>query len=84
MTICTDWPYMTVVDEVVQILEDNPAVHDYSVSSNDRIRFWVGTPAHREAKQAVVTDLEGLEGVEVELEKQENDWLWYDISVTNE
>lgn len=69
------------LDEVTDILDENSAVHDYDVK-NDGVQFWVGVRAYKEAKQAVIDDIEALDGVELTCEKNENDWLWYYASLT--
>lgn len=68
------------LNDVTDILDTSPAVDDYDVK-DDGVRFWIGTRAYKEAKQAVIDDVEALDGVELELEKNENDWLWYYASV---
>lgn len=68
------------LNELTDILEENPSVEDYDVKDGG-VRFWIGTRAYKEAKQAVVEDIESLEDVELEVEKNENDWLWYYASV---
>lgn len=68
------------LNELTDILDESPAVEDYDVK-DDGVRFWVGVRAYDGAKQAVVDDIEALDGVELEFEKNENDWLWYYASV---
>lgn len=80
-TIVPHPPVSTMtLNELTNILEENPAVDDFSVK-DDGVRFWVGVRAHKGAKQAVVDDIEALDGVEVTREKNENGWLWFYASV---
>lgn len=78
--LATPSPAMTL-NELTDILEENPTVDDYDIK-DDGVRFWVGTRAYKEAKQIVIDDIEGLDGVELEFEKIENNWEWYFASLT--
>lgn len=67
-------------NDLIDILGASPAVDDYSVKA-DGVRFWVGVRAHKGSQQAVIDDIESLDGVELRHEKTENDWLWYYASL---
>lgn len=66
---------------LIDILEENPAVSDYSVKE-DGVRFWIGTRAYKGSQQAVIEEIESIDGVELTHEKTENDWKWYYASIT--
>lgn len=69
-------------NDLIDILDSSPAVSDYSVKEDGGVRFWVGVRTYRGDQQAVIDDIEALDGVELELEKTENDWYWYFASVS--
>lgn len=69
--------------EVTDILDENPSVEDYSIK-DDGVRFWVGVRSSKEAQQAVIDDIKAFDGVELTLEKNENDWRWYYASIPPE
>lgn len=74
---------MTTFQDATDVLEDNDTVDNYDIK-DDGIRFWVSTEAYKEHRQAVEDDLESLEGVTLELEKTENDWYWFFITIDSE
>lgn len=70
-------------NDLIDILDSNPAVEDYSVKDAG-VRFWIGVRAYEGAKQAVIDDIESLEDVGLRHEKTENDWEWYYASLPQE